>query len=192
MRLIFLDTETTGLNPYKHRIIEIAFKIYDLNTKNWIVSFSSIVAQPDDIWALADPKSLEVNGFTKDKLLEGKSEAFVADEIVELFNACDISVLPSVFVCQNPSFDRAFFQQLISTERQTALKWPYHWLDLASMFFAFSILENHCPTQKLSENMLKKNAIAKALNLAPETSPHRAMNGVEHLASCFFKLFQMN
>ncbi len=79
-------------------------------------------------------------------------------------------------------FDRAFFIQLVHVELQRAMHWPYHWLDLASMYFALY------PDIK-KEADLSKNQIAKALNLPVEREPHRAMNGVNHLMECFGALF---
>ena len=45
----------------------------------------------------------------------------------------------AVFICQNPYFDRAFFAQLIDPDTQEKNLWPYHWLDLASMFWVEAI-----------------------------------------------------
>ena len=30
MQAIFLDTETTGLDPFRHKLLEIAFKVVDI------------------------------------------------------------------------------------------------------------------------------------------------------------------
>src|SRR5690606_41210059 len=51
MLLIFLDTETTGLDPDKHRTLEIAYKVIDAQTDLPIVSYQTIVSQPLEIWA---------------------------------------------------------------------------------------------------------------------------------------------
>jgi len=182
MLLIFLDTETTGLNPENHRAIEIAYKIVVHETDEILVSYQSMITPSAEVWAAADPKSLEVNGFSYEELLEGKSEQTVSAEIIEDFNRAELSKRGGVFICQNPSFDRAFFNKIISVNFQNEANWPYHWLDLASMYWA------RTEQQITQENELSKNSIAKALGLPTEPHPHRAMNGVEHLMVCYEKL----
>ncbi|MDN3507786.1 MAG: exonuclease domain-containing protein, partial [Simkaniaceae bacterium] len=130
---IFLDSETNGLNPHNHRIIDIAFRLIDLESGDEIASFSSIVYQNDDIWEKSNPDSLAINGFTREMAMQGRREDDVAADIKKIFEKHEIDRSNSVFICQNPSFDRIFFSQLISPDLQEELNWPYHWLDLASM-----------------------------------------------------------
>jgi len=42
----------------------------------------------------------------------------------------------AIFICQNPHLTGYFFSQLIDSDTQELLSWPYHWLDLASMYWA--------------------------------------------------------
>jgi hypothetical protein len=67
---------------------------------------------------------------------------------------------------------------------------PYHWLDLASMYFVQRLVFE----QKKQEFSLKlsKNAIAKALSLPIESIPHRAMNGARHLLLCYTNLVRFD
>ncbi|MCH9609056.1 MAG: hypothetical protein S4CHLAM45_08170 [Chlamydiales bacterium] len=180
MLFIFLDTETTGLDPIRHRAIEIAFKIVESSVV--VASYETVISQPPEVLEAADPESLKINGFTEDLILNGKNEATVAMEIIDLFNEAGVGKKSAIFICQNPSFDRSFLLQLISINEQRAMGWPYHWLDLASMFFA----KNPAVEE---ERLLSKNAIAKELGLPPEGEPHRAMNGVNHLMECFEALY---
>lgn len=189
MLLIFLDTETTGLNPEKHRIVEIAFKVIDSISLKPIVSYEAIVAQPRAVFASADPTSLKVNGFTWEKLLKGKAEEVVAAEIANDLNHTHLREKSGVFICQNPSFDRAFFSQLLNVDMQENFGWPYHWLDLASMYFAMRLREDKNSVKKLQEKELSKNRIAEYLGLPKESDPHGAMNGVNHLIACYEALF---
>jgi DNA polymerase-3 subunit epsilon/oligoribonuclease len=92
----------------------------------------------------------------------------------------------AVFICQNPSFDRIFFSQLISPEIQEKFNWPYYWLDFASMYWAEAIRVGKQKEEKLPWNTgFSKDKIASEYNLPPETNPHRAMNGVDHLLLCY-------
>lgn len=178
---IFLDTETNGLNPFKHKILEIAFKILDVETGACKAELEALIAIGEADWSLSDPESLKVNGFSWEETKKGRSLALVAEEIRAIFKANKIVRGEAVFICQNPSFDRAFFHQFFSTEEQEALKLPYHWLDLASMFWAVSLVEGNSPWQ----SGYSKDKIAAAYHLPPENQPHRAMNGVNHLLLCY-------
>lgn len=50
MQAIFLDTETTGLDPFSHRLLEIAFKIVDIPSGDEKIAYQSIVKQPLQVW----------------------------------------------------------------------------------------------------------------------------------------------
>jgi DNA polymerase-3 subunit epsilon/oligoribonuclease len=178
---VFLDTETNGLNPFKHKILEIAFKIIDIETGFCSAQYEAIIALPQSEWGLSDPDSIKVNGFSWDLTKKGRSLSQVAEEIKGLFTKHRIVRGEAVFICQNPSFDRAFFHQFFSTEEQEELRFPYHWLDLASMFWAISIVEDQMPWT----TGYSKDKIAAAYHLPPEKQPHRAMNGVVHLLQCY-------
>ncbi|NGX34778.1 MAG: hypothetical protein K1060chlam1_01134 [Candidatus Anoxychlamydiales bacterium] len=186
MQAIFLDTETNGLDPYKHKILEIAYKIIDLYSGEEKDSYQTIINQPESIWEKSNLKSLEINGFTFEELKKGKQEKDASFEIIESFEKNTIQNDNSVYICQNPSFDRAFFFQLIDSDKQNVLGWPYHWLDLASMYWALTLKktsQNQSPFPW--ETGFSKDLIASEYTLPEEEKPHRAMNGVNHLILCY-------
>jgi len=185
MLAIFLDLETSGLNPRRHRVLEVALKVIDLDGFEEVASYEQIVAQEESTWEAADPNSLAVNQFTYELVSTGKPEGKVADEIIALFKQLKIHRKGALFVCQNPSFDRGFFGQLIDVDLQEELQWPYHWLDLASMFWAKVVIPSCIEGQSLS-----KDQIAAYFGLPKEEAPHRAMRGVEHLIRCYQKVNQ--
>src|SRR5262245_2773238 len=111
MQAIFLDTETTGLDPFHHKLLEIAFKVVDIPSGEEKLAYQSIVKQPIEIWEQRDPGSVEINGFTWEKVLQGKEEKIIREEIIQLFKNVKIERGTSVFICQNPAFDRNFFAQ---------------------------------------------------------------------------------
>jgi len=184
MLAIFLDQETTGLDSQRHRTIEIAFKIVDVSTDEVLASYETIVRQPREVWELHDPSSIQVNGFKWEDLESGKPPAQVSSEIRELFIKMGIKRGQAVFICQNPSFDRAFFNHLIHVDEQERLNWPYHWLDLASMywFVRMSSANGEPFPEKI---ILSKDSIAEYYGLPPEAKPHKAVNGVDHLLLCY-------
>lgn len=186
MLAIFLDLETTGLDSKKHCVIDAAFKVIDISTGLEKCTYQSVVIQPVSAWDLRDPSSIEVNGFTWEKIQTGKPADLIKQEIITLFTEVGIERGKAVFICQNPSFDRPFFAQLIDVYTQEALNWPYHWLDFASMYWALlteKSKEGGIPFP--SEMNLSKNAIAKLYNLPTEDRPHCAINGVNHLILCY-------
>lgn len=183
---VFLDTETNGLNSQVHRILEIALQIVDLSTGEKKDSFQAVLSQTKEQWNKSDQESLRVNGFTWDETQKGVSPRAVSQQIIDLFSKWGIRRKQAVFICQNPSFDRAFFSQLIDPATQELMSWPYHWLDLASMYWALSIDRFKREKGELPWNTgYSKDQIAAHFQLPEEAKPHRAMNGVSHLLLCY-------
>jgi oligoribonuclease len=190
MLAIFLDQETTGLDPARHRTIEIAFKIVDVSTDEVIASYDSVVKLSREAWDRHDPTSMKINGFLWETICGGKELELVSNEIKHCFIQNGIARGKAVFICQNPSFDRAFFNHLVSVDEQEKLKWPYHWLDLASMYWAARMWKaKNTKTPFPEEIILSKDKIAEYYGLPPEKKPHKAMNGVDHLIICYQALF---
>ncbi len=183
---VFLDTETNGLNPQVHKILEIACKIVDLLSGEEKESFQTIVAQPIAAWEKSDQESLRINGFTWEEMAQGMTPRQASQQIIDLFTLSGVRRKKAVFICQNPSFDRVFFSQLIDADTQELLSWPYHWLDLASMHWALTMekaKKNQSPFPW--ETGFSKDSIASYYRLPGESKPHRAMNGVNHLLLCY-------
>ena len=183
---IFFDTEANGLNAHIHRILELAYKIVDLKDGSLKDEYQTVIAQPIEVWEKSDQESLKINGFTWNEISQGTTPRQVSQEIIDRFAAHGVRRKQAVFICQNPSFDRVFFSQLIDPDTQELLRWPYHWLDLASMYWAMSMesaKEKKGPFPW--ETGLSKDMIASRYRLPTEGKPHRAMNGVAHLLLCY-------
>jgi oligoribonuclease len=186
MQIVFLDAETTGLDPFSHRLLEIAFKVVDVQSGHEKLTYQTGVRQPRDVWERRDPTSVEINGFTWDKVQLGKEEADVRQEIMQIFSDLKIARGTTIYICQNPAFDRNFFAQLIDVYTQEKLQWPYHWLDFASMYWALQVKFYRDVHQPIPLKMsLSKDEIAQRYQLPIEPSPHSALNGVEHLLLCY-------
>ena len=183
---IFLDTETNGLNSQIHKILEIAYKIVDLTNGQILDEYQTIVMQPIESWEKSDQESLRINGFTWAEVSSGRTPRSISQHIIDTFTRLGIRRKKAVFICQNPSFDRVFFSQLIDPDTQELLSWPYHWLDLASMYWALSLHQAKLHATPLPwETGFSKDLIATHYNLPSESKPHRAMNGVSHLLLCY-------
>ncbi len=189
---IFLDIESNGLDGSKHRPIDIAFKFVELNDFKELFAYQSLVSQSKEVWGKSDPKSLAVNGYDFARIQKGKPEAEVKAEILAAFKEKRIKRGNSVFICQNPSFDRHFLSLLISAKEQEDLHWPYHWLDLASMFWAITIKEQALGKASPGAPLLSKDSIARHFALPEEAKPHCAKNGVDHLLLCYSAIFQLS
>jgi len=185
MLAIFLDTETTGLDPFIHDPIEIAFIIVDLASGQEVAEYERMIRITDQKWANHDPKSIEINAFTRDLLEKGQEPQTVANEIEAIYSECGITNSSAFFICQNPSFDRPFFAKIISVYRQEELGWPYHWFDLASMYWV-KRADKYASKEGIS---FSKDSIAHDLGFQSESKPHRALNGVRHLLECYKRLF---
>ncbi|MBA3815324.1 MAG: 3'-5' exonuclease [Parachlamydiaceae bacterium] len=190
MHGIFLDIETNGLNAEVHRPLDIACKIVDFSTGLIKGEYQCVVKQTAEVWAASDLASIKMNGYSWDIISVGKLPEIVGQEIISFFTELEIQRGAAVFICQNPSFDRAFFNQLIDVYTQERLNWPYHWLDFASMYWAKVVQSALDEGKVLPEKVsVSKNDIANSYHLAPEASPHKAMQGVNHLILCYQAIF---
>jgi oligoribonuclease len=181
---VFLDTETNGLDPTKHQILEIAYTVIDLLSGREIVSFHSVIRYSQQVFAKSDPVSLQINGFSFNEIDKGQKKEIVKNLIISSFQKHHVLRKKAVFICQNPSFDRSFFAYIVSPEEQEKMQWPYHWLDLASMYWGIAIHKEKKPWN----TGISKDNIATAIGLDTEPHPHRAENGVKHLIQCYEKL----
>ena len=186
MYAIFLDIETTGLDPFQHRPIDLAFQVFDLNKEVVVAKYQQIIFYPENIWDAHDPKSIQMNGYSYEMVCKGKVGDEVSNEVIDLLTSLDIKRGNSFFICQNPAFDRAFFDHIVPVYTQEMLNWPYHWLDLASMHWSVYLREIKSSGREMPTSInLSKNSIGKVFGIPEESEPHRAMNGVEHLLKCY-------
>lgn len=185
MKGIFLDIETNGLDPRQHCPLEIAFIIKHLISGKTLAKYQTMIHVPASLWEKKDPESMKINGITWEKVQQGKTLETCKNEIIELFKTHEIQRQKAYFICQNPSFDRAFFAQIVPVYEQEKRLWPYHWLDLASMYWAKISPEILASSRKNPLITLSKNHIARSLNLKEEPLPHLALNGVTHLVEIY-------
>ena len=183
MKAVFVDIETTGLYFDTHTILDIALAVLELNDMSNLVTYTACITCDAHDWALADKEALQVNGYTPENHFPlAKHPSDVKQEIISFLKRCEILKDQAFFICQNPAFDKPFFLQIISQAEMSELGWPYHWLDLASMFWVKFYGSCYPAPSKLS---LSKDSIARHFGLPHESRPHRALNGVLHLLQCY-------
>ncbi|MCP5506708.1 MAG: 3'-5' exonuclease [Chlamydiales bacterium] len=183
---VFLDIETTGLDPKKHYAIDVAFKVVDFETDTLLDEYQSLIKITPEEWATHDAFSLSINGYTWEEVIKGKDRKTIAKEIIEIFDKHNLTRGRAVFICQNPAFDRSFLSQIVTIYEQEQRQWPYHWLDLASMHWALLVEKAHHNGTKFPKEMtLSKNEIAELFGIPPESHPHKGINGVNHLIECY-------
>ncbi|MBI3211307.1 MAG: 3'-5' exonuclease, partial [Simkania negevensis] len=68
---IFLDSETNGLNPKKHHIIELAYKIIDVESGEIKECYEAVLAHSLEEWKKSDPSSIHITGFTWEEIKKG-------------------------------------------------------------------------------------------------------------------------
>jgi oligoribonuclease len=187
---IFIDIEANGLDVNIHYPIDLAFKIIYLESLQIIDEYSSVVFLTEDAWKDSNSASLNVNGYNYNTISQGATIRQIKTDVIGIFEKNHITRDNSVFVGQNPSFDRVFFSKIIPTMLQESLLWPYRWLDLSSMFYAFKYMK-HSQRVKISD--LSKDHIAQHFGIEEEEKPHTAERGVNHLLQCYRALIrQMN
>jgi DNA polymerase III epsilon subunit-like protein len=112
MSLIYLDTETTGLDPERHEIWELAYAVDDGPIESGVM-FHSL--------RHADPKALAMNGYW-DRVEGAKPNGWAQLEV----GARD-ALNGATLVGANPAFDAAFLRA-----RWGVAPWRYRMLDIES------------------------------------------------------------
>lgn len=182
MKGVFVDIETTGLNFKTHVPLDIAVSIVDLSDITVLETYSSLITCSTRAWDYADDAALRCNGYDIDNHFPSKGAFDVGIEIENLFRKHEIDKGKAVFICQNPSFDKFFFGMIVDLHTYRNIHLPYHWLDLASMYWIKFYGSCYPVPEALS---LSKDSIAAAFGLPTETKPHKALGGVAHLILCY-------
>lgn len=121
MTIVYLDTETTGLDPQLHEVWEIAFAIDDGPIMSSTVSHGL---------RNADPKALEINRYND--RVDRRKLAYPRVAAME-FEAGVLRALEgSTLVGANPAFDAGFLQS-----RWGERPWKYRLLDVEAYAMPF-------------------------------------------------------
>ena len=169
--LLFVDTETTGLDPTKHELLEVAAIRTD-PTGTTIISKYQATLKPMHL-ERAEPKALEVNGYAQWKNEPCTEPGDVVDALQKL-------AIGTVLVGQNVSFDEGFLSPLF-TRLGMKPPWGYHKVDtvaLAWPLFVTTALEG-----------LSLGKLCDYLGVA-STPTHRAAADAEACRQVYLKLME--
>lgn len=131
--LLFLDLETTGLDPDRHEIVEIGAILARQTARPGktasveIIEEIEIKVKPEHI-ETAEPEALNVNGYNE-------AEWVFATDLKQALESLTKKADKAVVVAQNTPFDVSFLEHAF---RKTDLKYPFghHSLDTVSLAYA--------------------------------------------------------
>ena len=168
MKLVFLDTETTGLNRWKHDIIQIALVIEEDGEITFKNEYKFHPERPDN----ADPEALKVNGYTE----EAWDGAYKWSK-----EACErlaSHIQDGVVIGHNVKFDTGFLRELFK-RYNVKCRFPPE-IDTRALA---KILWGDDPLGSLSMDNIRKH-----LGLS-DVGSHTAMKDTED-CMFIFKMFQ--
>lgn len=157
--IILTDFETTGLDPFRHEIIDIGAIKVTHNLQE--IERLDIKVRPDSI-CTAEPKALEINGYNEEEW-ETALSSVAAAVLFQGFAAT------GVLAAWNITFEYTFMQQMF---KKTRIFDPldYHRIDIPSI--AWMLI----PELKY----LSMDAVGKHFNMKPEATPHRGIRGAAY------------
>jgi DNA polymerase III epsilon subunit-like protein len=121
--IIFIDCETTGLDPYTHGVWEVAL----VPNKPNEVGFSPTVWQTHVDLRVADPTALRVGGFQRRYCASEAIDGVVLADYLA-WQLRDVTLAGC-----NPAFDAAFLRALLH-EHGLKPTWHHRLLDLQAMY----------------------------------------------------------
>jgi DNA polymerase-3 subunit epsilon len=157
--LLFVDTETTGLDPTKHEILEVAAIRTTPDAKQVLTTYHAKI-KPLRI-ETAEPKALEINKYSAE---EWTFDKCVNPEVV--VRALMAMSHNTVLVGHNVSFDEGFLTALLRQFYAT-VPWGYHKIDTVALAWPLFM---YTPAEGVS---LEKVCRYLGTTNKPE---HRAMN----------------
>lgn len=158
-KIVFLDIETTGLDPQTHEILEVAMIVRE-DGHDKEVYFS----QPISL-ASADPKALEVNRYSR-RVPELVKAAIPRPRALALF---EVYLRDAVVVGNNIQFDLRFIEEFIynhGNSQDGTRPWHYHPIDLKAL------VAGRCG---LGEPPWRTPDIAAAIGVPLPSDAHEAM-----------------
>lgn len=184
-KFIGCDTETTGLRPWKHGIVDIAAIVYDAygNQKD---SFTEYCNPGPDVEY--DAIALKVNGLTREFIEQQRPIKEVLIEFVAFMDKhltlsnpnAKVTVVGNNFGFDNFFFQYAFDKHVPELEKYT--KYFFRRLDEMK-----GVVRTVMPNLK----HISQDNLGKLLNI-PNEHAHGAVGDVKQMMGIYFKLMDIN
>ncbi len=176
-KLCFIDVETTGLDPKKNGIIQIAGEIvFGLNAVYTVIETFNFTLQPfvfDEINA----KALEVNGKTEEQIFSYKEPKEILTSLIAILNRHVDKYNPNdryFFTGYKADFDYDFMKEwFVKNQNRDFMKYFY--------FPALDVLQLalfNLKSERASMPNFKLGTVAKHLNISAEGNLHDAKTDV--------------
>jgi DNA polymerase-3 subunit epsilon len=171
-RKVFVDLETSGLDPNHHEILEVA-----LIKDNGETYLTKITPQHPERFS---EEALKVNGYSPDAWANANSLPTALSQIKEFLKEKDVSIL---LVAHNAKFDYGFLEAVY---KQNNIKQPfsYHTIDTVTL-----ALEHLVP---LGLDKLSLKDVCRFLSIEPEPDVHSALNGAKKCQEVYDKITNLS
>lgn len=191
-RLLFVDLETSGLEPMEGHVILAIGAVVEVPGKGHegeLDEFNIYIKPTESQWKMASPQALEVNGLTWDYLQEhGVPFEEAQREFVSWLVKNKVDNSRVIYVGQNPSFDLKFLGYWMGTELEF-LGFPREAEEVFDIRQLYSILAS----RKVVPFLKKRSGheISKALGVEEEPIPHQAIEGARVVKRNYDKIVSL-
>ncbi len=180
-KILFIDTETGGLDPLSHSILSVAFTVWEngkiFNSKEFLIN--------DGILNVSE-KALEINkiDISEHSRIALKSEIAVLE--IENFLNQNFNLDEKIILCgHNILFDINFFKTFwIKNGNDYNKRFSHRYVDTASLLFFLSI------TNKLPEDLTSSQKAFDFFNIKIDKR-HSALGDVVATAELFNHLLEL-
>jgi DNA polymerase III epsilon subunit-like protein len=178
--LAFIDTETTGTDPNKHEIIELAVIIARQISNEGKGPTLEIIEEfewkikPEHI-ERADEQALRVNGYNE-------VDWMFASELKRVMEEFAKKTASAIFVSHNVTFDYAFVQKAFE---ETGVENNMHYAKLDTISIAFARLYDAPQADRFS-----LRALCELLKVE-NSKAHSALSDTRALVECYKKLMKI-
>lgn len=191
-RLIFVDLETSGLEPMEGAVILAIGAVVEVPGKGHegeLSEFNCYIKPTEMQWKNAKKEALEVNGITWEYLEE---HGVTFEEARELFLSWlaknKVESGRVIYVGQNPAFDQKFLHYWMGIELDF-MGFPSSEDEIFDIRKLYSILASRSVVPYLKNR--NGHAISEALGVEQEPKPHQAIEGARVVKRNYDKIVEL-